>query len=1011
MKFRILGPLEVSRDGEPVTISGRHHPKLLALLLLETGRVVTVSRLVDALWENDPPATARRQIQNTMASLRRQLAGDDSPTLEATGEGYRLLVPAKTVDAQCFTDLVRQARTARDTNDLPTASRLFAEALALWRGEALAGLSGRVVEAAVVRLNESRLSAIEDRCDIDIALGRHGQVVGELRELLEHHPYRQRVAGLLMTALHHSGRTPEALEVFTEVRARLSDELGLDPDPDLNRLHGEILRGDLDTPTTEPTPPSAPRPAQLPADTATFTGREEQLAALDNLLADGRTATVVSAIAGMGGAGKTALAVHWAHHVRDRFPDGQLYINLRGYDEAAPVSPADALTRFLNALGQPGAAIPTDPDEAGAMYRSLLADQRMLILLDNARDAAQVRPLLPGGGGNFALITSRDRLTSLVALDDVAPLRIDTLSHEESVDLLSNLVDPVRLHSEPEATHQLARLCGHLPLALRIAGANLADRPETNVTQFVAELEGPQRLQKLTAPDDPAVAITRTLHLSVSALTPAARQLFTLLGILPGEDFSHDLAAHLAGTVTDDAPRAINELEAAHLVESHHDNRLRFHDLVREYANARASQWDDADRGEAVTRVIGWYDHNKATLPTDERDNVLRMLSAWNHRPDSWRLAAVLGRFVHYGPDLPRQLELLRHELSKAEHNQDHPGRCQMNSTLAIVHREMGHRTTAIEYAREAVQIMRDHDVDDPVGKYVGNLGLYLGDMGRVAEAVPLVLESYNAAVATGDDLFATIRASTLGTLYAELGDYGEGEKWTTMALKLTEQPSLRFFRQGISYCLCEQYVSSRRFSDAEPLITDILNQPDSSGAKYHALTLILRAEINRARGRYDAAHEDLAEALRHASQTDRSGLRDMAECGMAELEIQTGHPRQAIDRLMSSHPANTDQMGALQRAQADRLLCLAHARLGDGDTAINYGDAALAAFRSMPRPLLEARTLVALAEAHDTGGDKLSAQRDRESALEIFTRLGIPVEESREVPLGHGQRPPHWDT
>ncbi|MGH8882452.1 MAG: BTAD domain-containing putative transcriptional regulator, partial [Stackebrandtia sp.] len=384
------------------------------------------------------PDTARRQVQNVVAGLRRSLTdvtGPDRPptdvAIEARADGYRIQVPAESVDVHRFTSLVRDAAAARARGDTAGAAGQLHTALDLWRGDGIGGQSGRALDAAGTRLFETRLTATEDRVDLDLELRESTSVIGELQELVGRHPLRQRFAGQLMTALHRAGRTPEALEVFAHLRTRLSEQLGIDPSPQLSDLHTAILRDEHPPSTTAGSvvQPATPIPAQLPAAPGSFTGRAEHLDTLDRLVVEGRGTAVISAIAGMGGVGKTALALHWAHRARGRFPDGQLYINLRGYDTAEPVPAVEALARFLTALGQPSASIPTDVDDAAALYRSILADRRMLIVLDNARNAAQVRPLLPGGSGNIALITTRNSLSSLVAIEDAVPVHLESLDH------------------------------------------------------------------------------------------------------------------------------------------------------------------------------------------------------------------------------------------------------------------------------------------------------------------------------------------------------------------------------------------------------------------------------------------------------------------------------------------------------------------------------------------------------------------------------------------------------
>jgi hypothetical protein len=378
--------------------------------------------------------------------------------IDTGAAGYSIRVGRDEMDALVFDRMVADARAAGD-------AKLMREALALWRGPALAGLghTGPLALGAA-GLEEKRLAALEDCLDLELAAGRDESVIAELSTLVAAHPLRERLVGQLMTALHRAGRTAEATAVYADLSARLADELGIDPGAELRRVYDSI-RGTA--------PGNAMRPAQLPADVSAFAGRTGELARLDRVLASGPAGgtVLISAIAGTAGVGKTALAVHWAHRVRNRFPDGQLHVNLRGYAPTEPMRPLDALAQFLRALGVPAEAIPTDVDQAAAMYRSALAGKRALVLLDNAASADQVRPLLPGDDASLVVVTSRDQLDQLGA----GRLTLDVLAPDEARDLLVRVLGERRVRAEPEAADELAKLCGYLPLALRIASANLAD--------------------------------------------------------------------------------------------------------------------------------------------------------------------------------------------------------------------------------------------------------------------------------------------------------------------------------------------------------------------------------------------------------------------------------------------------------------------------------------------------------------------------------------------------------
>jgi DNA-binding SARP family transcriptional activator len=499
MEFSILGPLEVSQQGSPVPLPGRTLPRLMAVLLLEAGQVVPLPTLVDAIWEDRPPTAARRRIQNSISILRRTLADTSRELVESVGEGYRLRLADQQLDAVRFDRAVRRARELTQTGDPAAALAGLREALRLWRGPALAGLTGRLIESGAQRWDEARMAAVEERIDLELSLGDGPPLVGELRKLLAGQPYRQRMAGQLMLALYREGRTPEALETYQTVRSRLVEDLAIEPGEWLQRVHQAILRGDpgLSAPvpavgiaaSVRPAGP-APAPALLPADTPHFTGRAGELAVLDELAEAGQTTALVAALSGIGGAGKTALALHWAHRARDRFPDGQLYVDLHGYDWSEPIAPGEVLAGFLRALGLPPDAIPEDVPRATALYRSLLADKQILVVLDNARDAGQVRPLLPRTAGSFTIVTSRHRLAGLVALHDARPVAVASLPAAESLRLLGSMVGEARMSAEPEAAGRLVELCAGLPLALRIVAADLMSRPQLRLADVVAALSG-----------------------------------------------------------------------------------------------------------------------------------------------------------------------------------------------------------------------------------------------------------------------------------------------------------------------------------------------------------------------------------------------------------------------------------------------------------------------------------------------------------------------------------------
>ena len=605
MEFGILGPLRVTAEAGPVALGGRRPRTLLAMLLTHPDQVVSLDQLIDAVWDGRPPATARRQVQNDISALRRRL-GEGGATIVADGRGYRIQPRPGELDSRVFEDGVARAATLAAAGRLTEAVDALRAALRLWRGPALLGLSGQALEAAAARLDEQRLTAIEQRCDLELRLGRHDEVVGELTELVAANPLREPLVGLLMLALHLAGRQADALQAYHQLRARLADEMGLDPAPALQRRFTAILNNDT---WVEAPPPAAPSPRQLPADVAGFTGRREHLKQLDELLPGGdrrETAVVISTITGTAGVGKTALAVHWGHRVSDRFPDGQLYIDLRGHAQAEPVRPIDALAQFLRGLGVPAGDIPAEEATAAARYRSLLAERRVLVLLDNAAEPAQVRPLLPASPGCLVLVTSRQRLSGLAARDGARRLGLDVLGADEAQLLVERIAGGERVAAEPGAAAEVARMCSYLPLALRIAAATLLDHPEWRIEDLVTALRR-DPLSTLEV-DDEESGVRAAFELSYRALTPDAGRLFRLAGLAPVPDLTAAAAAALVDTSTPDAGRLLERLAAAHLSTEHSAGRYTSHDLLRQYAADRSRVEDTAEvRQAALRRLFDWY--------------------------------------------------------------------------------------------------------------------------------------------------------------------------------------------------------------------------------------------------------------------------------------------------------------------------------------------------------------------------------------------------------------------
>ncbi|GAA2497300.1 BTAD domain-containing putative transcriptional regulator [Streptomyces gobitricini] len=611
----------------------------MAALLLAPNSVVPLSRLVETTWDDEPPATAIKQVRNSVSALRERLGDIDQRLIITLEPGYRLCVDEERLDSLRFAAGVADGRRHAAEGRLDRAVRAIRPALSLWRGPALDGLGTAALTRSAARLDEQRLSALELCARWRLQLGEHREVVDDLGDLVHDHPLREGLHAQLMTALDHCGRRADALHVFHRLRTCLAEELGVGPGADIQRLHEQILRGEPAAPRRDdlaapgrddlasavvgalpaPRPPwavASPVPRQLPQTIRDFTGRADHLAALDALLPPaGGQAVVISALDGSGGVGKTTLAVHWAHRVQDRFPDGTLHTNLRGYGPGKSANPDEVLNDFLVALGIHPAAVPAGTGARSGLFRTLAAGRRMLIVLDNANCAEQVRPLLPGAPGCMVLVTSRDSLTGLVVTEAAHRLTLDVLSPAEASSLVVSIVGPVRARAQPAAVDNLVRLCARLPLALRIAAGRAAAYEHVSVADIVAELaEEDSRLDALSWGKDPYAAVRNVLEWSYEQLAAPQAHLFRRLGLHPGPDISTPAAAALTGLSPREARQSLNALADAHLIEPVAHDRYRFHDLLRAYADELACEHDTEDeRRHALDAMLTWYSHTAHT--------------------------------------------------------------------------------------------------------------------------------------------------------------------------------------------------------------------------------------------------------------------------------------------------------------------------------------------------------------------------------------------------------------
>jgi DNA-binding SARP family transcriptional activator/tetratricopeptide (TPR) repeat protein len=628
LRFEVLGPLRAWRGDSAIDLGPLQQRVVLAVLLVQAGRPIGREQVITAVWGEEPPSRAVNLVQRHVSGLRRVLGvGRPGPQRPArlvwTDAGYQLTLPAGALDLELFEAGLSRSRAARTIGDSREAAEALHSALALWRGPFCHGLSSPFVDAQRDRLAESRVGVIEERVELDLALGHHGDLVSELRGLVAEHPLRERLQGLLMLALYRAGRQADALAAYRNARRHLQEELGVEPAAPLQRLHQQILAADpeLGQARTETAFSGGgegyrrPVPAQLPHSIPDFTGREAEFGMLNALLPGEQSATggpvVIAAITGTAGVGKSALAVNWGQQIRDRFPDGQLYINLRGFGPAGSAMEAsDVIRGFLDAFEVPATRIPLDLESQGALYRSVLAPLRVLIVLDNARDAPHVRPLLPGSPGCLVVVTSRNQLIDLAAADGAHLVSLDLLSADEAQRLLARRLSLGRVTAEPAAVCEVIGACAGLPLALSVVAARAAANPRVLLAGLAEELqESRGGLDALDAGES-QTNVRAVFSWSYHALSPPAARLFRLLGLHAGPDVGVSAAASLAAEAPVPARALLAELTRAHLLTESGHGRFAFHDLLRAYASELADAHDPAaDKRAAVHRVLDHYLH------------------------------------------------------------------------------------------------------------------------------------------------------------------------------------------------------------------------------------------------------------------------------------------------------------------------------------------------------------------------------------------------------------------
>lgn len=1006
MNFGVLGPVAAWRGGEPVPVGGPRQRCVLGALLVDLGREVPFDRLIGYLWGDAPPRTARSVIHVQISHLRRAFP----ELIRTTTDGYLAHIDPQRVDLYRFRDLVARAREAEDAE---RAVGLWEESLSCWRGQPLSGTgSERLWYAVGEPLAEERWAAVAAWAEASFALGRYTELATRLAPLVREEPYRERLRYLLIASLYRSGERAAALAAFHEAREHLAEELGIDPGQEILDLYQRMITGtekrDSDpfpdssgpSPSSadpDPTPPEeVPDPFtsrnDLPRDIPDFTGRGDHLHRIMEIGGRGEHAKVC-VITGPGGAGKTTLAIHAAHRLADHYPDGQLFIDLYGHTvDQEPVPVATALGSLLRAVGVDPDAVPDTPEERAALWRSILADRRVLVVLDNVVNPAQAGPLLPASPGSLTLITSRN---DLAGLSGVRHVSLGMLQDSEAEALLTTVLGPERTAAEPAAVRRVVKLCGGLPLALRIAAGRMATRPRWTFAHLEQRLSGQhRRFRELRTEGHSVEAV---FELSYQSLNEAQRDAFLRLGLMIGGSVDVHGAAALLGREPPDTDDLLQELVSVCLLEEQNVDLYRFHDLVGEYARHKAAIRVDEETAAQSRRRLGDYYLHTADRAAEllgprghdyeldgsdgsryrvdwsgwteaaewfdrHRENLAAAVSffAENRRgKQAWQLAHSLWRF--YAVHGQTELWLATHEqaLAASRADSDDMGSAVTLVGLGIAHCLSGGFTLALSLLTEARDIFTMLDDRGGQVRASANMAMVYERMGRFTDSLAALEEVLHHAVETGDTEQEIRQRTNMAVIHQSLGELDQAAAH------------------------CEQVLAA-----------ETSGQPDDC----RAAALRVLGEINIRRGRYERAHTQLNEALELFLALEDSAGEIYTRNYIGVALRETGR----LDEAAAAHRLALElgEKSAQRSAEAEVLndLGLTYARTGRYEDARDAHERALRLARERHERFMEARALYGLARL-PAGVAADQAETMLARAVDIFAELGVPeAEEAREA-------------
>ncbi|HXL93498.1 MAG TPA: BTAD domain-containing putative transcriptional regulator [Streptosporangiaceae bacterium] len=993
LEFKILGPIEVTAGAERIDVGGTRQQIVIATLQLAANHVVPVDRLLEAIYGEDLPPTSRSQVQISISSLRRMLGRHNSTAIITTHSyGYVFETGGEQLDSVRFEDLAAAGRAARDRTDPKEAAARYRDALRLWRGPALDGIDSQLLRAAASLLDGQRVNLNEECIQLELDLGKHHELVGELTSLIEEYPLREGLRGQLMLALYRCDRTAEALEAYRQARQTMIDEVGVEPSDRLRRLERAILLSD---PSLAPPPGSLTiqvatrrRPNMLPTDIADFVGREEQIVEVRAALGRKPSAAVpVVVIVGRGGVGKTSLAVHVSHQFMGDFADGQLFADLHGAS-SHPIGPMHALERFLRAMGVPGSQIPDGLDERAEVYRGLLGDRKTLVVIDDAASESQVRPLLPGGAAAAVIVTSRNRLAGLAGAIHVD---VNVFNAEWSLKLLARIVGAARVRSQASEASLVAQHCGHLPLALRIAGARLSARPNWSIQRLVDRLaDETRRLDELRYGD---LDVRPSILLTYQSANVDARRLFRLLALLDLTHFPRWVSSVLLDQPLTHADDLLDDLVNAQLIEltgtgSGVHQQYRFHDLIRVFARERlAAEEPAAKRSAALERWFG------ALLYLAEQAHSRYLGGDYACLPSDaprWQLPE--GLMEQLLSDPISWYESTRLALVSAVRQAAQAGFTELCWGLAY------NSATLFEVRRSYLDDWRaSHDIALEVTRRVGDIRgqaamLYsIGSLHVAQHRFELAREEFAAATRlfaqAGDE--QGIAIVTCQTAYIDrlTGHLADAEARYEQALALFKKIPDLTAAVYVLHGLAQIKLELRQIAEAKSLLAQAsrLNQALRPG-RVEAQVLHRTGEAHLLSGEVREAIDSFERALDRVRGIGDHIGESYALQGIGVAQIRQRRYEEALGTLLRALELAQASSERLAEGRALLGLCeLALAR--DGlDLAIAYGQQAVDVFRLMSSPLYEAQAYTLLSYAHTARGnsDISSALEEQAAALRI---------------------------